>query len=256
MSGTRQLLRLAALAALAAAAGAPARLPSAAAAVPAGPPVFTTPLEVSNVLHPFQPGAVKVYSGREGRDAVVVVERHLAETRSFVWDAAAVECCVVETLKFVRGRSASRERFFVAQADDGSVWAFGEIDDRDPVDDAGEDADESGGWIVGQAAPGDPENLTTGATPALLMPAAPARGDEWEPEDAPPDFVKTGRVTDDSAVVRAAGARLRNCIRIVERDHVDETSEVRLYAPGIGLVQTREPGERLSLTASTLRGTR
>jgi hypothetical protein len=37
------------------------------AAPPVTPPSFTHPLDITNPFHPFQPGAVKVFSGRTGR---------------------------------------------------------------------------------------------------------------------------------------------------------------------------------------------
>jgi len=227
---------------------APARASS-----PAAPPGFSAPLDVTNPYLPFVPGAVKVFSGREGRSAVTIVVRHLSETRTFEWGGGAVPCRVVEELKFVGGAAASRETFFLAQADDGSVWTFGEVEDDDPTDDGGDDAGEPGGWIVGQAAPGDPPDLIAGAAPAMVMPADPQRGDEWKPEDHPPLLLKSSRAESTRAVVRAAGVRLSGCLRVVEADLVDEESEVRTYAPGLGLVSAREPGERVLLRASTLR---
>jgi hypothetical protein len=196
---------------------------------------------------------VKVFSGREDGAPLTIVETHLAETRTFPWAGGEVVCRAVQRLEFVKGAAEARETSWFAQADDGSVWCFGEVDDRDPVDDVEEDQGEPGGWVVGALGPGDPEDLLAGASPTLVMPAAPRRGDEWAPEDHPPDLQKQARALADAAVVRAAGARLVGCLRVRETDFADGGSvELRTFAPGIGLVATRERDERSTLRATTL----
>lgn len=239
---------LAALAALAAVGP-----PDARAHDPGTTPVFTSPLEVTNPLHPVVPGAVKVYAGRGGGAPVTIVETHGDATRVFAWDGGTVACRTVVRLEFVRGVPDARETSWFAQADDGSVWCFGEEDDRDLVDDADEDAGEPGGWIVGARSPEDLPTLLEAASPTLVMPASPRRGDAWAPEELPPLLLKRSRALTVDAVVRAAGARRVGCLRVRESDLADGgDAEVRTYAPGIGLVGTRERGEWVRLTASTL----
>ena len=217
-----------------------------------GVPVFTAPLAITNDLLPFVVGAVKVYAGTERGVPVTLLERQLAETREFAWNGGAVACRVVETLEFRRGEERARQLVYVAQADDGSVWSFGETDD-DSDEIEPEDADEPGGWLVGARAPSDPADVVEGANPGLLMPAAPHEGDEWTSEDAPPAFFKTSRVLAASDVVPTGAGRLAGCLRLRETDVKDESAETRSYAPGLGLVRTRERGERIALRASTIR---
>lgn len=218
----------------------------------AGPPAFTTPLAITNDLLPFVVGAVKVYAGTERGVPVTLLERHLDETRDFAWNGGTVSCRVVETLEFRRGTEEARQRVYVAQADDGSVWAFGETDeDTDEIEE--EDDDDPGGWLVGARAPTDPADAVEGAMPGLLMPPAPQRGDEWTAEDAQPVFFKTHRVLAERDVVPTGAGRLTGCLRVRETDVPDESTEIRWYAPGVGLVRTREPGEQVALRASTIR---
>lgn len=228
----------------------PGAVPAAADA--ATPPAFTEPLVFTNPYVPFVPGTVKVYAGREHGDAVVIVEHHRAETRTFEWNGGTVACRIVEEIAFERGAPQDRERTFLAQADDGSVWTFGEVEDDDPNDDEGEDADEKDGWIVGARAPDDPVDLFTDAAPAQYMPAAPQPGDVWAPEDHAPAFLKEARAQDVAERVRVAGGRFDACLRVRETDLVDGDVELRWFAPGRGLVRTRASGERLALHASTL----
>lgn len=232
--------------------GVEAHPPAARAQDAAGPPAFSTPLAITNDLLPFVVGAVKVYAGADHGVPVTLLERHLAETRDFAWDGGTVACRVVETLEFHRGAEASRQRVYLAQADDGSVWAFGETDENgDEIEP--EDPDEPGGWLVGTRGPTDPASAIENAMPGLVMPAAPRPGDAWTAEDAPPVFFKTNRVLADGAVVRAGALRLAGCVRLRETDVPDASTETRWYAPGLGLVRTQEPGERIALSASTIR---
>jgi hypothetical protein len=218
----------------------------------AAPAAFTAPLAITNELLPFVVGAVKVYAGTERGVPVTLLERHLAETREFAWDGGTVSCRVIETIEFRRGAEEARQRVYVAQADDGSVWAFGETDDdSDEIEE--EDDDDPGGWLVGTRGPSDPADAVEGARPGLLMPPAPRAGDEWTAEDAPPVFFKTNRVLAESEVVPTGAGRLVGCLRLREIDVLDESTETRWYAPGLGLVRTREPGERVALRASTIR---
>src|SRR5687768_1953214 len=72
--------------------------PDAHAAVPTEPPVFTTPLQITNRFFPVVPGAMKVYSGRNEGERTVVVETVPADTRDFTLGAATVRCrTLVET---------------------------------------------------------------------------------------------------------------------------------------------------------------
>ena len=215
-----------------------------------GAPAFSAPLDVRNAFLPVVPGSVKVYSGRERGTPITVVESHLAATRTFDWGGTPVECRIVERITFERGRPAETERSYLAQADDGSVWSFGEVEDSGG--DGGESAPDPGGWIVGQRAAGDPQSTVAGARPALAMPAAPQPGDRWSPSDSPPALVKHVVALTTRASVRGAAGRMDGVLRVRETDPSDGTHEVRAFAPGVGLVSTRAPRERIVLQAAAI----
>jgi hypothetical protein len=220
-----------------------------------GGPAFTTPLAITNAWLPFVEGAAKVYEGVDHGVRVTLLERHLSETREFAWGGASVACRVAETIEFHRGVESGRTRVYLAQADDGSVWTFGETDDAsDEIEP--EDPDEPDGWLVGVRAPTDPPRVVEGASPGLLMPAAPKAGDTWTAEDAAPSYFKRDRVVGDADAVRVPSGRLAGCLRVREADVPDASAETRWYAQGLGLVRTREPGELVSLQASTIRARR
>jgi len=53
-------------------------------------------------------------------------------------------------------------------------------------------------------------------------------------------------------VVRSPAGRLTGCLRVRRTDLPENTTLTLWYAPGVGLVQTRGEGERLTLRAGTL----
>ncbi len=116
---------------------------------------------------------------------------------------------------------------YFAQADDGSVWYFGEAvsNYKDGVV-----ADHEGSWIAGKDGP-----------PGMIMPAHPKRGDVYRPENIPglvfeEDTVQSAGATVDGPRGRVEGA-------IVVREHLmDNTFEDKVFAPGYAEFQTRGGG--------------
>lgn len=215
-------------------------------------PVFSTPLEITNEFAPFVPGAVTVYAGTERGVPTLRVVTHSKETRDFVWNGAVVSCRIVDELQFRRGVASGHELTFLAQSDDGAVWAFGDVEDSDPTDDGGDDKSDPGGWIVGHRAATDPATMIVGAAPAVFMPARPSVGDAWTSEASPPTFVMRSSVLAANDTVRGAGGRQRGCLRVRRVDVPQKTALTMWFAPGAGLVQTRGEGERMNLRASTI----
>ncbi len=217
-------------------------------------PTFSLPTEISHTYAPFVPGTVKVFGGRSHGASVTIIESHSRATRSFTWNDSVVECSIVEEMVFHAGELMGQEQHFVAQADDGAVWSFGEIEDSDPNDDGGNDGkNEPGGWIVGQRAISDPIGISEGAEPALWMPAFPEAGDIWASENVQPDYLSTLYVRSTRSTARTSAGRFGDCLRISEHDVPASTHEWRWFAPGVGLVRSQQRGERVSLRATSLR---
>ena len=70
------------------------------ASVPAGPPVFTTPLSITNPYLPFQPGGIKVFSGNTGTAKALTVFDYLTDTRTFTLGGKTVECRILREMSF------------------------------------------------------------------------------------------------------------------------------------------------------------
>ena len=228
--------------------------PAALADLPVGDPVFSEPTRIDNDLFPVEPGTVKVFAGREGSRRVTIVETHLAETRDFAWRGTSVTCRIVSELKFVAGKLVEQELGFFAQADDGAVYAFGETetgDDDDEPDDDDPDENETSGWVVGSAAPGDPEDTLEVVDPSLFMPVRPFAGDAWNPEDYGPGLTATYTVRRHGARVRVPSGRYAGALRVVETSPGFSGAETKWFAPRAGMVKSSSRTERLRLIATT-----
>ena len=253
MSRARRSLRFAALSlalgALVAAPRAPFPGP-ARASVPTGVPVFSAPLVVDNSYSPFQPGAVKVFSGRSDGAPTTVVDVYLSGTRDFAWGPGTVSCRILQETEFESGFLVEISRNYFAQADDGSVYYFGEI--VDTYED-GLVVGHGGSWLVGGPSGGDPPETATVADPALFMPAAPEAGDEYMPEDVPDGPQERDRVLRADRAVKTPAGRFVNCLQVLETDVADGSKEQKWYGPGVGVLRAKAKGEDLILVATTLR---
>jgi len=231
-----------------------------AAVLPPPDPTGTTfgdPTAITNRHFSVSPGAVKVYIGREDGQKITIVETHLAETRTFLWEGVEVECRIVDSLTFLAGIPVELEQRYFAQADDGTVYCFGETErgenekeDIDEVDDP--DEDDPGGWVVGPVAAGDPEDVIEGARPTVRMPAQPTRGDAWTLEESPPAYDERCEVRSTGEAIRTPAGRFADCVRIRRESPSDGERETTWHAPGIGLVKIIGDNIRLRLQASTL----
>lgn len=223
------------------------------ARVPWDVPEFSDPLEITNPYMPIEPGAVKVFNGREYGRRIMIVETHLENARTFEWEGGTVDCRVVQEMKFESGRMIGKERMFLAQSDDGSVWCFGEVEDVDDEDDDDEeDEDETGGWIVGQRLASDPFDAVSVAMPTVLMPAQPELRDTWMVENAPPIFVEGATVQSMRSRVRVPAGRFAQCAR-VRRVYEDGThGGTEWFAQGVGLVRSAAYRDNFRLAATSL----
>jgi hypothetical protein len=223
---------------------------SAPAVVPAGPPVFTTPLDITNEFMPFQVDAVKVFTGHSGPERTAVVDLYLEDTRTFTVGLDDVETRVLQETEFANGELAEISRNFFAQADDGSVYYFGEVVD---IYENGAVVSNEGSWLVGgPTLPSDPADAGNAAAPALFMPALPEKNDTWKPEDLFPIVDETATVMRTNVRVNVPAGKFTDAIEVKETTQLDNSVGFKYYVPGVGVARTRARGETLILIASTL----
>jgi hypothetical protein len=221
--------------------------PAVAAHIPVAPeservdltmPTFSDPTNITNPLFPVSlQESVLMLGHVEGKPFRTEVTL-LPETRIIEWEGQRVETLVSQYNAFLDGRIEEVAYDYYAQADDGSVWYFGEdvFDFR-----AGAIVVTEGTWLAGRDGPA-----------AMIMPADPQVGDVYRTENAP-GFVfeeVTVRSTDetlDGPVGPIQGGMLADEL------HSNGKTEQKVFAPGYGEFYTAGGGdvEALALAVPT-----
>jgi len=182
-------------------------------------PTFSNPTNVTNPLFPASSQAsvllVGTVDGRAFRTEVTL----LPGTRIIEWGGQSVEVLVSQYMAYLDGRIHEVAYDFYAQADDGSVWYFGE-DVFNFAD--GAIANTHGTWLAGRDGPA-----------AMIMPADPKVGDVYRPENIP------GLVFEEVTVKRV-GQTLDGPLGPIEGGiavqelHMDGATEDKTFAPAYG----------------------
>ncbi len=215
-------------------------------AVPTAPPTFTEPLKIDNSFSPFTPGAVHVLRGKSDGEKFLVTMLQLPDTRTFAWGGGQVEARVLREVEFEAGELVEISDNYFAQADDGTVYHFGEV-----VTDYEEGAavGHDGSWLVGgPTAPDDPTGAANVSDPRVFMPANPEVGDQFSPEPG-----ETVTVQVFVKKVKTGAGKFQDVMQVQEvSGPPDDETEKKWYVRGIGVIRTQGGGEKLELVASTL----
>ncbi|HEX6401131.1 MAG TPA: hypothetical protein VF108_11790, partial [Actinomycetota bacterium] len=140
--------------------------------VDTGMPTFSDPTTITNPLFPVSSQRSVLMLGHVDGLPFRAEVTLLPYTRIVEWEGQRVETSVSQYNAFLDGRIEEIAYDYYAQADDGSVWYFGEdvFDFRD-----GAIIVTEGTWLAGRDGPA-----------AMIMPANPSLGDVYRPENAPP----------------------------------------------------------------------
>jgi hypothetical protein len=192
-------------------------------------PTFSNPTEVTNPLFPISDLHSVIFSGRVEGKPFHTETTLLPETRIVEWaPGQQVETLISQYIAYLNGRitEAAIDRY--AQADDGSVWYFGEdvYDYRQ-----GEIFSTEGTWLAGRDGP-----------PSMIMPGDPQVGQVARAENIPgiafeEVAVKTVDKTVDGPTGPVEGAM------VAEETHDDGATSDKIFAPGYGEFFTRDRGE-------------
>jgi hypothetical protein len=201
-------------------------------------PTFSDPTNVTNPLFPVskQDSVLMVghVDGKPFRTEVTL----LPETRIIEWQGQRIETLVSQYTAYLDGRIQEVAYDLYAQADDGSVWYFGE-DVADFED--GAIVTKEGTWIVAKDGPA-----------AMIMPADPKVGDAYRTENTP-------GIAFEEVTVKAVGKTLDGPLGSVkggllaEELHMDGKTEGKTFAPGYGEFYTSDGSdvEALALAVPT-----
>jgi hypothetical protein len=201
-------------------------------------PTFSNPTEVTNPLFPVSRQKSVLLLGHVDGKPFRTEVTLLPETRIIEWAGRRVETLVSQYNAFLGGRIEEVAYDYYAQADDGSVWYFGEdvFDFRH-----GAIVVTEGTWLAGRDGPA-----------AMIMPAEPHVGDVYRTENAP-GFVF------EQVTVSSVGKTLRGPLGPIEGGmvadelHRDGKIEQKIFAPGYGEFFTGGGGdvEALALAVPT-----
>ncbi len=214
------------------------------AEVPTGTPTFSDPLAIDNAHLPFFRYRIRLYEQVKGSGDLHVIDVFLGETRVFEWNGAMVECAVLQEWEVDAGEVVEISINYFAQADDGSVYYFGETVDK--YED-GVIVGHGGSWLVGGPEAGDPSETVTADDPTLFMPADPEVGDQWKAEDLPDfDIEEFDEVVKIVKKLKVPAGKFKKVLKVKE-----ETPDVgfKWYAPGLGFIQQKDGREVISLEA-------
>jgi hypothetical protein len=182
-------------------------------------PAFSHPTRITNTLFPISEVRSAVLSGHVEGKPFHTETTLLPVTRIVEWNGQRVETLVSQYTAFLGGRIEEVALDKYAQADDGSVWYFGE-DVYDYSD--GDIVSREGTWIAGPEHP-----------PAMIMPAHPQVGDVYRSENAPGLVFEEVTVRKTGVTVSGPTGRVEGAM-IGSELHSDGTREDKTFAPGYG----------------------
>ncbi len=217
-----------------AAAGSPIPQPALPRRIPVAPdaervdmtvPTFSNPTDVTNPLFPVsRQGSVLFVGHVDGKPFRTEVTL-LPYTRVIDWGSQRIETLVSQYVAYLDGRLQEVAYDLYAQADDGSVWYFGE----DVADLAhGDIVTKEGTWSAGKDGPAQ-----------MIMPADPQVGDVFRTENIP-------GIAFEQVTVESIDETLRGPVgpipggMVGQELHMDGSTEQKLFAPGYGEFFTRD----------------
>ena len=202
------------------------------------PPSFSNPTEITNPLYPISRLRSALLLGHVDGKPFRTETTLLPGTETVVWNGEKIEVRVSQYLAYLDGRIAEVALDRFAQADDGSVWYFGE----DVFDyENGTVAATEGTWLAGREGP-----------PAMIMPAHPKVGDVYRPENAIGVVFEEVTVKQVGRTVQGPLDAIADAI-VVDELHADGGHEQKTFAPGYGEFRTGGDGdlEALALAVPT-----
>jgi len=182
-------------------------------------PTFSTPTNVTNPLFPYSRTDQIILLGSIDGQPFHVIYTLLPTTRKIDWNGQQVETIIVQYVAKVNGQIEEYALDWYAQADDGSVWYFGEdvFDYQDGVV-----VKTDGTWLVGRDGP-----------LAMIMPANPQVGDVYRVENIPGVAFEEITVTATNVTVQGPLGLVEGAM-IGEQLHMDGSYSNKTFVPGYG----------------------
>lgn len=202
-------------------------------------PKFSHPTPITNPLHPTSRVEQVIFGGHVDNKPFRTEVTLLPETKPTPYRGTTIDTALIQYVAYLDGRIQEVAIDRYAQADDGSVWYFGE--EYSAFED-GKVTDTEGTWVVDDKTPA-----------ALIMPAHPRVGDVYRPENVPEVVFEEVRVDKVDMNVPGPSGNISGAMEVNEL-HMDGTREGKIFAPGYGEFSTGDPGgdlEAVSLASPT-----
>lgn len=186
-------------------------------------PTFTRPTRVTNPLFPIARLASAVLLGKVDGEPFRSETTLLPTTTTVVWAGQRVKTLVSQYMAYRNGRIEEVAIDRYAQADDGSVWYFGEdvVDYRN-----GSIFTTAGTWLAGREGPA-----------AMIMPGTPKVGDVFRPENILGVVFEEVRVKAIGMTVQGPRGPIPGAV-VAEELHLDGSHSDKVFAPGRGEFST------------------
>jgi hypothetical protein len=190
-------------------------------------PPFSDPTDVTNPLFPISDLHSAILNGRIDGKPFHTETTLLPYTRVIEWTPGQrVEALVSQYVAFLDGRIQEVALDYYAQADDGSVWYFGEdVADYNPQ---GLIAFTTDSWLAGRDGP-----------PAMIMPGDPKLGDSFRTENIPGVVFEEVTVKELGKTVRGPAGPVSGAM-VGQELHDDGMKSDKVFAPGYGEFLTRD----------------
>jgi hypothetical protein len=189
-------------------------------------PPFSDPTRVTNPLFPISDLHSAVLAGRIDGKPFHTETTLLPYTRTIEWAPGhSVETLVSQYVAFLDGRIQEVALDYYAQADDGSVWYFGE--DVNDYNERGQVAYQTDSWLAGQDGP-----------PAMIMPGDPKVGEAFRTENIPGQVFEEVTVKNIDKTVAGPTGKVTHAM-VGEELHDDAQTSDKVFAPGYGEFLTR-----------------
>jgi hypothetical protein len=201
-------------------------------------PSFSNPTEITNPLFPVSTQASVLMLGHVDDKPFRTEVTLLPYTRIVEWQGEQVTTAVSQYVAYLDGKIQEVAYDLYAQADDGSVWYFGE-DVFDFAD--GAIVTTEGTWLAGKDGPA-----------AMIMPGHPQVGDVYRTENAPGLVFEQVTVQSVDQVLDGPLGPVQGGL-IGRELHADGATEDKQFAPGYGEFSTSDGAdlEALALAVPT-----
>jgi hypothetical protein len=200
-------------------------------------PTFSNPTEITNPLFPVSSQASVLMLGHVDDKPFRTEVTLLPYTRIVEWQGGQVTTAVSQYVAYLDGKIQEVAYDLYAQADDGSVWYFGE-DVFDFAD--GAIVTTEGTWQAGRDGPA-----------AMIMPGQPQVGDVYRTENAPGLVFEQVTVQSVDEVLDGPLGPVQGGL-VARELHADGATEDKQFAPGYGEFSTSDGAdlEALALAVS------